>query len=42
MNTTYNNVIDSLACVSLTHLKVNSVSTGDIENIDTSGTTKYP
>ena len=42
MNTTYNNIIDSLACVSLAHTMVNSVSTGDIENIDTSGITKYP
>jgi len=42
MNTTYNNVIDSLSCVSISHQKVNSVSTGDIENIDTSGITKYP
>ena len=42
MNTTYNNIIDSLSCVSLTHMKVNEVSTGDIDNIDTSGNVKYP
>tara|TARA_R110000823_G_scaffold20688_3_gene63099 strand:+ start:2864 stop:3397 length:534 start_codon:yes stop_codon:yes gene_type:complete len=42
MNTTYNNIIDSLSCVSLAHMKVHSVSTGDIDNIDTSGIVKYP
>tara|TARA_R110000765_G_scaffold6157_10_gene19064 strand:- start:61 stop:630 length:570 start_codon:yes stop_codon:yes gene_type:complete len=41
-NTTYNNIIDSLSCVSLAHMMVHSVSTGDIENIDTSGVVKYP
>lgn len=42
MNKTYNNVIDTLACISLAHGLVNEVSTGDIENIDTSGVVKYP
>tara|TARA_R110000744_G_scaffold271734_2_gene384768 strand:+ start:2715 stop:3224 length:510 start_codon:yes stop_codon:yes gene_type:complete len=42
MNKTYNNVIDTLSCISLAHGLVNEVSTGDIENIDTSGIVKYP
>jgi hypothetical protein len=42
MNKTYNNVIDTLSCISLAHGLVNEVSTGDIDNIDTSGIVKYP
>ena len=42
MNKTYNNVIDTLACISQAHGFVHTVSTGDIENIDTSGAVKYP
>ena len=42
MNKTYNNVIDTLACISQAHGFVHTVSTGDIENIDTSGIVKYP
>lgn len=42
MNKTYNNVIDTLACISQAHGFVHTVSTGDIENIDTSGVVKYP
>ena len=42
MDKTYNNIIDTLACISLAHGLVNEVSTGDIENIDTTGAVKYP
>jgi len=42
MNKTYNNVINTLKCISLSHGLVHSVSSGDIDNIDTSGAVKYP
>jgi hypothetical protein len=39
---TYNNVMDALTCVAYSHGMVYSISTGNIEEIDTSGAVKYP
>lgn len=39
---TYNNIIDSLTCVAFSHGMVHAISTGNIEEIDTSGAVKYP
>ena len=39
---TYNNVIDALSCVAYSHGMVHSISTGNIEEIDTSGAVEYP
>lgn len=39
---TYNNVMDALKCVAYSHGMVHAVSTGNIEEIDTSGAVTYP
>ena len=40
--TDYNNVVDTLKCVSISHGMVHSVSSGDTDTIDTSGNVAYP
>lgn len=42
INTSYNNIVDTLKCVSLSHGMVNNVSSGDIDTIDTSADAVYP
>ena len=41
-NSTYNNVIDALKCVAITHGMVNNVSSGDVDEIDIAGNNVYP
>ena len=42
INTSYNNVIDALKCVCLSHGLVHNVSSGDIDTIDISANSVYP
>ena len=41
-NATYNNVIDALKCVALTHGMVNNVSSGGVDEVDLSANSVYP
>ena len=42
INTSYNNVIDALKCVCISHGMVNNVSSGDIDTVDISANSVYP
>tara|TARA_R100000655_G_C3000062_1_gene194275 strand:+ start:17918 stop:18448 length:531 start_codon:yes stop_codon:yes gene_type:complete len=42
LNKTYNNIVNILTRVSRGHGMVNTVSTGDVDNIDNSGSSDYP
>lgn len=42
INSSYNNVIDALKCVAITHGMVNNVSSGDADEIDIAGNNVYP
>jgi hypothetical protein len=42
INSTYNNVIDALKCVAITHGMVNNVSSGDADQIDIAANNVYP
>lgn len=41
-NASYNNVIDALKCVAITHGMVNNVSSGTIDEVDLSANSVYP
>ena len=41
-NASYNNVIDALKCVAITHGMVNNVSSGTVDEVDISANTVYP
>lgn len=41
-NATYNNVIDALKCVALTHGMVNNVSSGTVDEVDITANSVYP
>tara|TARA_R110001606_G_scaffold263352_1_gene412017 strand:+ start:848 stop:1459 length:612 start_codon:yes stop_codon:yes gene_type:complete len=41
-NANYNNVIDALKCVALTHGMVNNVSSGTVDEVDLSANSVYP
>lgn len=42
INASYNNVIDALKCVAITHGMVNNVSSGTVDEIDISANSVYP
>tara|TARA_R110001606_G_scaffold140249_1_gene279002 strand:- start:215 stop:826 length:612 start_codon:yes stop_codon:yes gene_type:complete len=41
-NASYNNVIDALKCVAITHGMVNNVSSGTVDEVDLSANSVYP
>ena len=42
INASYNNVIDALKCVAITHGMVNNVSSGTVDEVDISANSVYP
>jgi hypothetical protein len=42
LNASYNNVIDALKCVALSHGMVNNVSSGTVDEVDISANSVYP